>query len=75
MPNQVHNAASMWSMEGARVLILEGEFAGEQGICLGPAETSGKFAITPDRSDTILTLEFESEFGLLLDLSSDPSRN
>jgi hypothetical protein len=61
--------------EGARVLILTGEFAGEHGVCLGASADSSKWTISPDCSDTILEMEFEKEFGLLVDLSGDPSRN
>jgi hypothetical protein len=61
-------------MDGARVLVLKGEFAGEQGVCLGAAD-HGRFTISPDCTDAILTLEFETEFGLLVDLSCDPSKN
>jgi hypothetical protein len=28
-------------VEGARVLILKGEFKGEQGVCLGEADEPG----------------------------------
>ncbi len=62
-------------MEGARVLILQGDFAGAEGVCLGPTETGHKFAVAPDSSDRILPLKFETEFGLLADLSSEPSNN
>jgi hypothetical protein len=42
-------------MQGARVLILEGRFAGEEGICFGEVE-NGQCAISPDDSDEILSL-------------------
>jgi hypothetical protein len=32
-------------------------------------------AISPDSSDEIVPLEFETEFGLLVDLSGDPAAN
>jgi len=62
-------------MQGARVLILTGQFQGQGGICLGKAAQSGLWAISPDGSDEILPLRFEKDFGLLVDLSSDPPRN
>jgi len=62
-------------MEGARVLILTGPLKGEQGVCLGEADRSGLWAISPDRSDEILSLAFEKDFGLLVDLSANPELN
>jgi len=62
-------------MQGARVLILTGEHKGEQGVCLGEADRVGLWAISPDRSDEILTLAFEKDFGLLMDLSANPQDN
>ena len=61
-------------MQGARVLILSGEFKSDEGICLGK-DTNGRWAVTPDRSDEILSLIRDREFGLLIDLSADPLRN
>jgi hypothetical protein len=62
-------------LEGARVLILSGDFRGKEGICLGRSDPSGKWAISPDNSPEILSLVFEQDFGLLLDLSENPERN
>jgi hypothetical protein len=62
-------------MEGARVLILTGSFQGQEGVCLGQADRNGFWAVSPDGADEILSLEFEKDFGLLVDLSSDPTRN
>ena len=62
------------SPEGMRVVILEGEFTGNEGICLGTAP-NGRWAVSPDCSDQILELKFEEEFVLLVDLSGEPSRN
>jgi hypothetical protein len=62
-------------MQGARVFILTGQYKGEQGICLGEDGTSGLWAISPDASDEILSLAFEKDFGLLVDLSAKPERN
>ena len=62
-------------MQGVRVLILTGEHKGKEGVCLGEADRAGLCAISPDGSDNILSLAFEKDFGLLVDLSSDPTRN
>jgi hypothetical protein len=51
------------------VLILKGEFEGEEGVCLGAAADASKWAVSPDHSDSILALGFEREFALLVDLS------
>jgi hypothetical protein len=62
-------------MQGVRVLILTDRFKGEEGICLGEATTSGLWAVTPDDSEEILSLVFEKDFGLLVDLSANPELN
>ena len=62
-------------MQGARVLILNGEHKGAEGVCLGKSDRAGLWAISPDDSDEILSLAFEKDFGLLVDLSANPERN
>jgi hypothetical protein len=62
-------------MQGARVLILTGQYKGEQGVCLGRSEEKGFWAISPDTSDEVLSLAFEKDFGLLIDLSGNPKLN
>ena len=62
-------------MQGARVLILTGSFEGQQGVCLGEAARKGLWAISPDNSDKILSLAFEKDFGLVVDLSVNPQLN
>jgi hypothetical protein len=62
-------------MQGARMLILTGSFEGQQGVCLGEAARTGLWAISPDNSDEILSLVFDKDFGLLMDLSGDPDLN
>jgi len=62
-------------MEGARVLILTGRFKGEEGICLGEAAQSGLWAISPDGSEEVISLAFEKDFGLVIDLSGSPELN
>jgi hypothetical protein len=61
-------------MQSARVLILSGPFKGGEGVCLGQA-TNGRWGISPEESDEIVSLEFEREFAVLVDLSADPARN
>jgi hypothetical protein len=61
--------------EGCRVIILLGDHRGEEGVCLGIAPTGKKWAISPDSTDEVLHLEFEKEFGLLIDLSADPAKS
>lgn len=62
-------------LEGARVLILTGQFKGQEGVCLGKGSADNLWAVSPDCTDEILSLVFEKDFGLLVDLSSDPTRN
>jgi hypothetical protein len=61
-------------MQGARVLILSGRFKGAEGICLGE-DRNGRYAVSPNISDEILSLALERDFALLIDLSADPHRN
>lgn len=51
-------------LQGSRVIILQGEFRGMQGVCLHEAQR-GLFAIRPDDSDAVVSLAFERDFGLL----------
>jgi hypothetical protein len=62
-------------LQGARVLILTGEHKGEEGVCLGEAGRGGLWAISPNDSNEIVSLAFENDFGLLVDLSSNPQLN
>lgn len=62
-------------MQGARVVILTGRFAGEEGVCLGKTPADEGWAVSPDCTSEILSLAFEKDFALLIDLSSDPNRN
>ena len=56
------------------VIILTGEFAGQEGFCLGPAE-SGLFAVTPNSSHRILRLRFDEDFGILINPKQKIGRN
>lgn len=60
---------------GQRILIVAGNHAGQEGVCLGKSAEGDKWAVTPDDSSEILELIFEKEFGLLLDMSGNPRRN
>lgn len=62
-------------LSGCRILILSGTHAGREGICLGRAADGKKWSVSPDDSNEILSLTFEKEFGLLLDMSCDGSQN
>jgi hypothetical protein len=70
-----HRRKSGEMLQGARVLILSGEFQGEEGVCLGQEGPGGRWAVSPEGSDQILSLAFETDFGLLVDLSGNPQRN
>lgn len=62
-------------LEGARVLILTGNFKGREGVCLGKEASGAAWAVSPDFASEILSLEFDKDFALVVDLSSDPNRN
>lgn len=62
-------------LEGARVLILTGRFKGEEGVCLGRASVDDLWPVSPDCTSEILSLAFEKDFALVVDLSSNPNRN
>jgi hypothetical protein len=62
---------------GLSVLIIAGEFAGAEGVCLGPASgTPGLWAVSPHMSDRIVYLEYDREFGALVNPGRpDPEQN
>ncbi len=62
-------------LSGCRVLIVSGLHAGQEGVCLGPSAGGKKWSVSPDESNEILSLTFEKEFGLLVDMSGDVQRN
>lgn len=62
-------------LDGKRVLITSGPYAGNEGVCIGKSADGEKWAVSPDASNEIINLEFETEFGLLIDLSCDPQKN
>lgn len=57
------------------VIILKGEFAGQEGYCLGPSAETGKYAVTPTASTRILTLHFDEDFGILINKGQKSGRN
>lgn len=57
------------------VIILAGDFAGQEGFCLGPAGEQGLFAVTPMSSNQILRLKFDAEFGILINRGQEKGRN
>jgi hypothetical protein len=48
---------------------------GEEAICLGKAKNGKKWGFSPYSNDQILSLEHETYFGLLIDLSGDSKEN
>jgi hypothetical protein len=62
-------------LSGCRILIVSGSHAGQEGICLGRAADGKKWSVSPDDSNEILSLTFEKEFGLLLDMSGEARKN
>lgn len=54
------------NLTGSRVLILVEPHAGEEGVCLGPTDSDGSWFVSPDSSNEIIRLEFERDFGLLV---------
>jgi hypothetical protein len=57
------------------VIILTGEFAGEEGVCLGPTSDGKGWAVSPGRSDRILSLQFDRDFGILMNKGQAPGNN
>jgi hypothetical protein len=61
---------------GHSVIILAGEFAGKEGVCLGPVpDGSGLWAVSPHSSDRIVNLKFDEEFGVLINPGQEAGRN
>lgn len=51
---------------GRRVIILDGQYAGHEGVCLGKSEDGSKWMVSPDSSNDILPMEFDQDFGILI---------
>ncbi len=60
---------------GKTVLILTGEFAGEEGVCLGRTASGKRWAISPNCSNKIIELKYDQEFGIVLNPGQDSHRN
>ena len=61
---------------GKTVLITGGEFAGEEGVCLGRAAgTARLWSVSAHSSNRIANLRFDEEFGVLLNPGQSPGRN
>lgn len=61
---------------GKPVLILAGEFAGQEGVCLGPVTAAeGVWAVSPDSSVRIVNLRYKGEFGVLVNQGQVPGGN
>ncbi len=63
MPNEQHIPRP--NPAGRPVIILQGRFAGLEGVCLGQVEGRDVFAVSPNGEDAIVELEFGSGFGVL----------
>lgn len=58
------------------VLITGGEFAGQEGVCLGRApDATELWAVSPRSSERIVNLRFEADFGLLINPGQKPGRS
>ena len=61
---------------GMTVIITCGEFAGEEGVCLGRATgAAGLWAVSAHSSNRIVNLRFDEEFGVLLIPGQSPGGN
>lgn len=56
------------------VIILTGEFAGNEGVCLGQ-NGDGLWAVSPNASDRIIMLRFDDDFGILINKGQLPGVN
>ncbi len=60
------------NLAGSRILILVEPYAGQEGVCLGSADSDGLWFVSPDGGNEILRLEFERDFGLLVERPPHP---
>ncbi|HWA09488.1 MAG TPA: hypothetical protein VG838_08575 [Opitutaceae bacterium] len=61
---------------GLTVLITGGEFAGEEGVCLGQvAGVAGLWSVSAHSSNRIVNLRFDEDFGVLLNPERQPGKN
>lgn len=55
---------------GQRVIILAGQYLGSEGVCLGRSTDGIRWMISPDNSDEITPLIFDTEFGILVSMDN-----
>jgi hypothetical protein len=60
---------------GCRVFILSGKCAGHNGVCVGKSTDGILWAVLWGGSNEMLQLEFEKEFGLVIDLPDHHEKN
>lgn len=61
---------------GLSVIILAGEFAGQEGVCLGAVpDGGGLWAVSPNSSNRIVNLKLVEEFGVLINRGQKSERN
>ncbi len=61
---------------GLSVIILAGEFAGEEGVRLGAVpDGGGLWTVSPNSADRIVNLKFDEEFGILINKGQAPGVN
>jgi hypothetical protein len=56
---------------GWRVIILTGIYSGQEGVCVGKSADDVHWAISPDGTNTIVQLLFDTEFGRLVNSKHD----
>lgn len=71
-----HENTSGLDPSGKSVIITAGEFAGNEGVCLGSVTVAKSlWAVSPHHSDRVVNLKFDEEFGVLLNPGAAPGRN
>lgn len=55
---------------GQRVIILAGQYLGNEGVCLGRSADGSKWMVSPDNSNEIIPLVFDMEFGILVSMDN-----
>ncbi len=60
---------------GKTVLILAGEYTGQEGVCLGRAADRLRWAVSPNSSDRIVELEYDQEFGIVVGSDNEVGAN
>jgi len=61
---------------GHSVIMVKGEFSGEEGVCLGRAPgEKDLWTVSPKSCNRIVNLRFDEDFGVLLKPSQKPGKN